>query len=71
MCCAYDSCIAALEFHHLDPSRKRFSVGGRGLGRSLAILRAEAAKCVLVCSNCHVEIEMGLRTVESRRHGVA
>jgi hypothetical protein len=31
-----------------------------GVGRSLARFREEAAKCVLVCANCHGEIETGL-----------
>ena len=31
-----------------------------GRGKSLAAYRAEAAKCVLVCANCHGEIEAGL-----------
>jgi hypothetical protein len=31
-----------------------------GVGRSLARFREEAAKCVLVCANCHGEIEAGL-----------
>lgn len=35
---------------------------GRGTqGKSLARFRAEAAKCVLVCANCHGEIEAGIR----------
>lgn len=29
-------------------------------GKSLATYRAEAEKCVLVCANCHGEIESGL-----------
>ncbi|MFN8112054.1 MAG: hypothetical protein U0R51_02525 [Solirubrobacterales bacterium] len=29
-------------------------------GKSLDSYRAEAAKCVLVCANCHGEIEAGL-----------
>ncbi len=29
-------------------------------GRSLAAYREEATKCVLVCANCHGEIEGGL-----------
>lgn len=28
---------------------------------SLADVRAEAAKCVLLCSNCHAEVEGGVR----------
>jgi hypothetical protein len=29
-------------------------------GKSLGAFRAEAKKCVLVCANCHGEIEAGL-----------
>jgi hypothetical protein len=29
-------------------------------GKSLAAYRAEATKCVLLCSNCHGEVEAGL-----------
>lgn len=58
--CGYDRCVAALQFHHLDPSTKRFHLAGRGLARSLASLRAEAAKCILLCANCHAEVESGL-----------
>jgi hypothetical protein len=31
-----------------------------GMGRSIAAFRGEAKKCVLVCANCHGEIEAGL-----------
>jgi transposase len=55
--CGYDRCLAALEFHHRDPASKRFGLGQRGLTRSLEQLRDEASKCVLLCSNCHVEVE--------------
>jgi hypothetical protein len=58
--CGYDGCLAALEFHHVDPGRKRFAIGGRGLTRGIDALREEAAKCVLLCSNCHVEVEAGV-----------
>ena len=30
------------------------------MGKSLATLREESKKCVLVCANCHGEIEAGL-----------
>ncbi len=58
--CGYDRCIAALQFHHRDPATKRFGLGSRGLARSIESLREEAAKCVLLCSNCHVEVERGV-----------
>jgi transposase len=59
--CGYDRCVRALHFHHRDRETKRFSLSGRGLGRSMASLREEAAKCVLLCSNCHMEVENGVR----------
>jgi hypothetical protein len=41
--CGSDRCIAALHFHHLDPSAKSFALGVTGVTRSLAAARAEAA----------------------------
>ncbi|HWX96998.1 MAG TPA: hypothetical protein VNZ01_09105 [Solirubrobacteraceae bacterium] len=32
--CGYDRCVAALEFHHLIPAEKRFSLSHRGVTRS-------------------------------------
>ena len=57
--CGYDECIAALGFHHKDPASKRFGIGMRGVTRSLAAAREEAAKCVLLCANCHAAVEAG------------
>lgn len=50
----------ALEFHHLDPALKRMSLTAGGIGYALDTLREEAQKCVLLCSNCHAEVENGL-----------
>jgi transposase len=61
--CGYSKCDRALEFHHLDPDAKEFELGYRGCTRSLASLRAEASKCVLLCSNCHAEVEAGMTAV--------
>jgi hypothetical protein len=57
--CGYDRAIVCLHFHHVDPATKTFGVNC-GHGKSLASYRAEARKCVLVCANCHGEIESGL-----------
>jgi transposase-like protein len=57
--CGYSRHMAALQFHHLDPSSKSFGLGVRGITRSLESLRKEAAKCVLLCANCHAEVEVG------------
>jgi hypothetical protein len=57
--CGYDRCMVNLHFHHVDPREKAFSVSV-STGKALAAYRAEAEKCVLVCANCHGEIEAGL-----------
>jgi hypothetical protein len=59
MLCGYDRCLAALEFHHLDPTTKLFGLGVSGVTRAIETLRLEAKKCVLLCSNCHAEVEAG------------
>jgi hypothetical protein len=57
--CGYSRTPYNLHFHHVDPSEKSFGVH-MGVGKALATLREEARKCVLVCANCHGEIEAGL-----------
>jgi transposase len=57
--CGYTRCMAALQFHHLDPAQKSFALSRKGVTRGFAELRAEAAKCVLLCANCHAEVEAG------------
>ena len=55
--CGHDRCIRALHFHHVDPSTKSFTVSHGGVTASIARARGEAAKCILLCSNCHAEVE--------------
>jgi hypothetical protein len=57
--CGYHRCLGNLHFHHVVPSDKSFEIQ-MGLGKSIAAYREEARKCVLVCANCHGEIEAGL-----------
>jgi DNA-binding CsgD family transcriptional regulator len=64
--CGYDRSPVALQFHHLDPSQKEFSISREGVTRSFAELEAEAAKCVLLCANCHAEIEHGYASLPSQ-----
>lgn len=61
--CRYDRCQKVLEFHHLDPDLKAFQLSHNGATRSLAKSRAEARKCILLCANCHREVEAGIRAV--------
>lgn len=57
--CGYDKCTRALEFHHLDPSQKDFGIS-KTLTKSVAKLKEEVSKCILLCSNCHAEIHQEL-----------
>lgn len=52
--CGYANCLKALEFHHIDPSKKIFSISGSHC-RKWESIRAELDKCQLLCSNCHKE----------------
>lgn len=71
--CGYKRCIMALEFHHIDESKKKFGISHKGFTRSWEKLKREVQKCILVCANCHREIHAGLRqppleTMESDIH---
>jgi transposase len=67
--CGYDRVPAALHFHHLDPSLKEFGLASGGQSRGLERVRQEARKCVLLCGNCHAEVEGGVRVLEAPRGG--
>jgi transposase len=71
--CGYDRYLGALEFHHLDPAEKEFNIARRGISRSIDRARAEARKCILLCSNCHAEVEGGIVQLDPdvSRSGVA
>lgn len=64
--CGYDRCEAALQFHHLDPGAKLFALSREGVTRSFAEALAEARKCILLCSNCHAEVEAGMTEAPDR-----
>jgi DNA-binding transcriptional ArsR family regulator len=57
--CGFAEHQAALQFHHLDPATKSFSLSAQGVTRSLAKARAEVKKCILLCANCHALVEAG------------
>jgi hypothetical protein len=61
--CGYNRHPAALHFHHRDPSKKSFGLSRSGITRAIDKLRAEAEKCVLLCSNCHAEVEAGFTSL--------
>lgn len=61
--CGYNKCFRALEFHHIDPKGKLFGVKS-GNTYSWEKVRAEADKCVLLCANCHREVEDGITSLD-------
>jgi transposase len=67
--CGYGRHPAALQFHHLDPATKAFNLSLRGETRAIDALRAEARKCVLLCANCHAEVEAGVARLPAQEKG--
>jgi hypothetical protein len=57
--CGYKSYVEALEFHHLDPKEKEFSIS-KVRSYSFAKIKPELDKCVLLCANCHRETHADL-----------
>jgi transposase len=53
--CGYNKCITALEFHHIEPTKKDFTISNSSV-LSFETCKKEVDKCILVCSNCHREI---------------
>lgn len=54
--CGYNKCIAAMEFHHLDPSEKDYEPARLfGQNQPREIIKRELDKCLLLCANCHRE----------------
>jgi hypothetical protein len=54
--CGYNKCIAALQFHHRDPSQKDFGLSHKGVPQSWEKTKKELDKCDVLCANCHFEI---------------
>mgnify|MGYP001580635679 CR=1 FL=1 len=71
--CGYGKYPGALDFHHLDRKERSFSIGEKGYTRSWEKVRVELDKCVLVCANCHREIEAGVtqppKVISARKRG--
>lgn len=59
--CAYDRCVEALVFHHLNPAEKERDISdsfNKKVRWELVV--EELKKCILVCNRCHSEIHAGL-----------
>ena len=64
--CGYDKFAAALEFHHLDETQKKFGISVDGSTRSWERIRNEIEKCILVCANCHQAIHASILKIEGQ-----
>lgn len=60
--CGYDKCLKALEFHHLDPSKKDFTISNDHFKLKEAV--EESKKCILLCANCHRELHDNMWDIE-------
>ena len=65
-----DSRVYVLDFHHLDPEEKDFTIG-QGIRHAFDTekIQEEIKKCVPLCANCHrefhyLEKEKGITTEE-------
>lgn len=54
--CGYNRCQSALVFHHINPDEKKFGLSAGGFTRSWDKTKSELDKCILLCSNCHMEV---------------
>jgi len=55
-CCDFCGIKKKLTFHHLLPGEKSFTIGKKFGHNSIDKLLAEADKCILLCSKCHVKV---------------
>ena len=61
--CGYNKSLRALQFHHLNPKEKDFTLTKNV--KDFDKLKKEVEKCILVCSNCHAEIHEQLDNASS------
>ncbi len=62
-CDEFEPCC--LDFHHLNPKEKEFTVSRLLSMKNVKTIIQEINKCVCVCSNCHRKIHAGYLTVDS------
>ena len=60
--CGYNTTIKALEFHHLDPNKKDFTISNDHFKLREAV--EESKKCILLCANCHRELHDNLWSIK-------
>lgn len=58
LCLEKEPCC--LEFHHLDPSKKEYTIASVSRFTTFDNLLKEINKCVVLCANCHRKVHAGI-----------
>jgi hypothetical protein len=63
--CDYNKCQNSLNFHHIDPSLKKFEISNAFCRDKISDeeVAEELKKCILICANCHNEIHAGITEI--------
>ena len=67
--CGYNKSHRALVFHHVDPTLKSFGISEKGFTRAWSKIKEELEKCILLCSNCHMEVHDNITQLPDRKTG--
>jgi hypothetical protein len=64
--CGYRKSKKALHMHHLDPLKKSAAIGDMLIVKDMTFdaIKKEVEKCIVLCSNCHIEHHEGLLEIE-------
>ena len=62
--CGFNAFQEGLDFHHVDPGTKEFTLSTNVM-KSLDKQLNEARKCVLLCANCHRGVHAGYYEIPS------
>ena len=65
----YNRSINGLDFHHIDPVKKEFSISQMRLTSMNDKIREELDKCLLLCANCHREVHEELVMERQKNEG--
>lgn len=57
--CGYNRCAYVLHFHHVNPKLKIASISSMRQYVQRFQLYHEMKKCIILCANCHGEVENG------------
>ena len=61
--CGYNKYYGALDFHHINPNEKGFTLSKKAT-YNFERVKIELDKCIMLCSNCHRELHGGLIKID-------